>query len=139
MYGSELNKLRPYSIGLDDFLNFASQFISEPAPVKFPPYNIHRLDEYQYKIEMALAGYKKEDIEITSQDGVLNVKSIKQSDPTDTTLILHKGISNRSFSQSFGLADNIIVKAATLEDGMLTIHLERIVPEEKKRKTISIQ
>lgn len=138
MYSTDLNKLRPYSIGLDDFFNFASQLMTE-APVKFPPYNINRLDEYQYTIEMALAGYKKEDIEITSHDGVLTVKSVKQEHPEDSSVTsVHKGISSRSFSKSFGLADNVVVNKASLENGMLTIHLEQIVPEEKKLKTIKI-
>ena len=132
-----IDRLRPLSIGLDDFFNFANALMAE-TPVKFPPYNIHKLDDSQYTIEMALAGYKKEDIELTSHDGVLTIQSVKQSEPTDDAKTLHKGISNRAFSKSFGLADNVVVRDASLLDGMLVIKLEQIIPEEKKRKVITI-
>lgn len=134
----ELHKLRPLSIGLEDFFDFANTLLAE-TNIKFPPYNTSKVGENTYQIEMALAGYKKEDIEITMHDGVLTVKSVKRVEPEDDSKVLYKGISNRSFSRSFTLADNVVVNNASMEDGMLRIELEQIVPEAKKLKTIAIK
>ena len=134
----ELHKLRPLSIGLEDFFDFANTLLAE-TNIKFPPYNTSKVGENTYQIEMALAGYKKEDIEITMHDGVLTVKSVKRVEPEDDSKVLYKGISNRSFSRSFTLADNVVVNNASMEDGMLRIELEQIVPEARKLKTIAIK
>ena len=122
----ELHKLRPLSIGLEDFFDFANTLLAE-TNIKFPPYNTSKVGENTYQIEMALAGYKKDDIEITMHDGVLTVKSVKRVEPEDDSKVLYKGISNRSFSRSFTLADNVVVNNASMEDGMLRIELEQIV------------
>ena len=89
---------------------------------------------------MALAGFDKKDIEIEVAEGVLTVKSLKDKD-TNTTddYTLYKGISQRNFTRKFTLADDIIVKGAELKNGMLTITLERIVPEEKKPQLITVK
>lgn len=135
-----LNRLRPLSIGLDDFFNFADAFTNEVS-VKYPPYNINKYSDYEYTVELALAGYQKQDIEITSHDGVLTISSAKQLDNIDESSVksIHRGISTRAFSRSFTLADNVLVKKARLRDGMLTIDLEQIVPEKKKVNTITIE
>ena len=85
---------------------------------------------------MALAGFSKEDLEIEVKAGTLTVRSLKESD--DSTSLLHKGIAYRKFERKFTLADDIIVNNASLENGMLTIKLERIVPEDKKPRMIHI-
>ena len=89
---------------------------------------------------MALAGFDKKDIEIEVAEGVLTVKSLKDKDTGATDdYTLYKGISQRNFTRKFTLADDIIVKGAELKNGMLTINLERIVPEEKKPQLIEVK
>ena len=87
---------------------------------------------------MALAGYNKKDIEVEVADGVLTVKSIKDTKDEDDNNV-YRGIANRNFTRKFTLADDIIVKDGKLEDGMLTIKLERVIPEEKKPRLITIK
>ena len=89
---------------------------------------------------MALAGFDKKDIEIEVAEGVLTVKSLKDKDTGATDdYTLYKGISQRNFTRKFTLADDIVVKGAELKNGMLTINLERIVPEEKKPQLIEVK
>ena len=102
----------------------------------YPPYNIEKQGEYNFTIEMALAGFGKKDIEIEFAEGLLTVKSVKEKEEKET---LYKGISQRNFTRKFTLADDIVVKGAKLENGMLTIDLERIVPEEKKPQLITVK
>ena len=106
----------------------------------YPPYNVQKTVDFKFEIEMALAGFDKKDIEIEVADGALTVKSVKDKDAGATDeQTLYKGISQRNFTRKFTLADDIVVNGAKLENGMLTIQLERIVPEEKKPKMITIK
>ena len=86
---------------------------------------------------MALAGFSKEDIEVEVADGLLTVRSVKENDENDDSI--YRGISYRKFNRKFTLADDIVVKDASLENGMLVISLERVVPEEKKPRKIEIK
>ena len=101
----------------------------------FPPYNIRKDGEEKYTIEMAVAGFSQEDLEIELKEGVLTVMSKSEKEEKE---YLHRGIAKRAFSRSFTLSDDIVVKGADLVNGMLTIDLERIVPEEKKARLIEI-
>ena len=101
----------------------------------FPPYNIRKDGEEKYTIEMAVAGFSQEDLEIELKEGVLTVKSKSEKEEKE---YLHRGIAKRAFSRSFTLSDDIVVKGADLVNGMLTIDLERIVPEDKKSRLIEI-
>ena len=103
-----------------------------------PPYNIVKDGDYNYTIEMALAGYSKKDIEVEVAEGVLTVKSIKDVTDGDDSK-LYSGIANRQFTRKFTLSDDIIVKDGELKDGMLRITLERVIPEEKKPRMIDIK
>ncbi len=105
----------------------------------YPPYNIRKQNDLQYSIEIALAGFSKDDIEVEVTDGQLAIRSkedTKGEDEVDS--FVHKGIAKRSFMRSFSLSDDIIVKGADLKDGMLTIDLERVIPDEKKPRLIQI-
>ena len=142
---SIFNKLRPVSVGFDSvFDHFESMFnddffnLSPAFTSTYPPYNINKVDELNYQIEMALAGFSKSDIEVKTVDGQLTIKSI-ESEAKDEKETLHRGISKRKFSRTFTLADDIKVNGAELKDGMLLIDLEKIVPEEKKPQTIDIK
>ena len=101
----------------------------------FPPYNIRKYEEYLYTIEMAVAGFSKEDLEAELKEGVLTVRSKTDQEEGE---YLHRGIAKRAFTRSFTISDDVIVKGADLVNGMLTISLERIVPEEKKSRMIEI-
>ena len=126
---------RPFTIGFDsmfDNLNTVGEIANN-----YPPYNIKKKSDYLYEIELAVAGFGKKDIDVEVADGIITVKSIKENSEDDD--IVHRGISYRKFEKRFSIADDIQVKGAKLENGLLTIDLERIVPEEKKPRTISIR
>ena len=132
--------LRPFSVGFDDLFDHFHNTLEYRVkqPTSYPPYNINKLDDFNYQIEMALAGFSKSDIEVKTVDGQLTIKSI-ESENKDEKETLHRGISKRKFSRTFTLADDIKVNGAELKDGMLLIDLEKIVPEEKKPQTIDIK
>ena len=102
----------------------------------FPPYNIRKEGNYNYVIEMALAGLSKNDLEVEVADGTLTVRS-KDKKEEDGEL-LHRGISYRKFTRSWTLADDVVVNNEVMRDGMLSINLEHVVPEEKKPQLIKI-
>ena len=143
---SIFNQLRPYSVGFDDvFDHFGRMFDDNLFDVKvpnYPPYNIVKVKDNQYNIEVALAGYGKKDIDVTYEDGMLTIKSIKDKETKeveDNEGMLHKGIAKRMFSKSFTIADDVVVKGAELKDGLLKVSMERIIPEAKKARTITIK
>ena len=135
----DLNTVTPYAVGFDRQFDRLWDYATHQAEsTGFPPYNIIKDGEYNFNIEMALAGYNKKDIEVEVADGVLTVKSIKDTKDEDDNNV-YRGIANRNFTRKFTLADDIIVKDGKLEDGMLTIKLERVIPEEKKPRLITIK
>jgi molecular chaperone IbpA len=119
---------------------FDDDFTSFNVPT-FPFYNIVKKDKNKYDIELALAGYSKDDIEVGLEEGVLSIKSKKEDTKEESKdgEILHKGIAKRYFSKSFTIADDVKVKGAELKDGLLKVSLERIVPEHKQPRTIDIK
>mgnify|MGYP003123002907 FL=1 len=118
---------------------FDGDVFSVPT-VNFPPYNIVKTGDFTYDVELALAGYSKDDITVDYADNVLTVKSIKKSDESkDEDGVLHRGIAKRYFSKAFTIADDVEVRGAELKDGLLKISMERIVPEGKKPRSIDIK
>jgi molecular chaperone IbpA len=103
----------------------------------WPPYDIEKLSDDEYRISMAVAGFKQSEIEITQQGSDLLVVGQKQA-PEDGRQLLHRGIATRSFKQVFSLADHVKVASATIEDGLLAISLFREVPEQLKPRKIEI-
>ena len=133
------NQLTPYAVGFERQFNRLNDYARhQQQSTGFPPYNIRKTDEFIHVIEMALAGFSKEDIEVEVAQGVLTIKSTKENDAEDE-FTLHRGISYRKFNRKFTLADDIVVNDAKLENGLLTINLEQIIPEEKKPKLIEIK
>ena len=126
---------RPFTVGFDSLMDRLTT-IQMDAP-SYPPYNIRKIDDFKYSIEVALAGFDKKSIDISYADNTLKIKSKKQDQ--DDKEIMHKGISQRAFTRSFCLAEDVIVNGAEFTNGMLSIELEKIVPEEKKPKTIKIK
>jgi len=125
------------------FLGFQDQInrwntLTNYKTTTFPPYNLIKVNDDQYTVEIALAGYKREDIEVTVEKDLLVVKSVEKEDETDDQ-ILHQGIAKRLWTQKFVLGEWMEVKEATLKDGLLTIKVEREVPEEEKPKVIKVK
>lgn len=134
------------TIGFDRFNDLFETLLSDKDDRfdAYPPYNIEKLDDNNYRIVMAVAGFGEKDLSITAQDDRLSVsgKIVDQSEKEDEQsgrYYLHRGIASRSFERSFRLADHIKVKDADLKDGLLSIELERVVPEEKKPRMIPIK
>ena len=132
------NQLTPYAVGFDRVFDQLQNYVENNATsTGYPPYNIRKDGEYNYDIEMALAGFSKKDIEVEVADGVLTIRSIKENEEDENNL--YRGLSYRKFNRKFTLADDIIVKDAKLQDGLLKISLEKIIPEEKKPRLITVK
>ena len=132
------NKFIPYSIGFDNLFDRLFDIDLESSN-SYPPYNISKVDDNNYVIEMALAGFNKDDIEIELSDGELTVRSKKREDSNKDVNLIHQGISLRSFNRKFTLSEEILVKNAEMKNGMLIIKLEKFIPENKKPKLINIK
>ena len=134
----DFNKLTPYAVGYDRIFDTLSRYVDNNATsTGFPPYNIRKEGDYNYVVEMALAGFGKKDIEVEVAEGTLSVRSVKENTEDESTV--YRGISYRKFERKFTLADDLIVNGAKLENGMLTIDIERVVPEEKKPRLVSVK
>ena len=123
-------------MGLSMF-NRVMNFPNTSQESGFPPYNIRKVDDYKYIIELALAGFSESDIEVEVADGTLTVRS-KEDKSTDENQYVHRGIAKRAFSKSWTLSDDIVVNSAEFNNGLLNISLEKVVPEEKKPRLIPI-
>jgi molecular chaperone IbpA len=129
-----------FFVGFDEQYNRLSKLhddMTKSLP-NYPPYNIKKVSENTYVIELAVAGFARQDIEIELADGKMIVKGNVQNDDTGNDFI-HKGIANRAFTRSFVLDDQIEVKDAEMLNGMLKVFLERIIPEHKKPKKIEVK
>lgn len=124
-------------VGFDHIFNELEQMTFDHRHSKYPPHNVVKNTEDEYLIELAVVGFKESDIDITMHDGILTVKGDREK-RRNQELYVHKGISGRKFERSFRLSEFVEVTGADLEDGLLTIHLERILPEEKRPRKISI-
>jgi len=128
-----------FSIGFDSMfdrlLGNSTQHVTNNQG--FPPYNIRKDGDIKYFIEMAVAGLSEEDLEVELKESVLQIRS-KQSTTEDEANYVHRGIAKRTFERSFTLSDDIVVKGCDLTNGMLTVALEKIIPEEKRARLIPI-
>ena len=130
-----------FSIGFDSMfdrlLGPSTQHVTNSQG--YPPYNIRKDGETKYFIELAIAGLKEEDLEVSLQSQILNIRSKKEdSGSEETTNYVHRGIAKRQFEREFTLSDDIVVKGCDLSNGMLTIELEKVIPEEKRARLIPI-
>jgi molecular chaperone IbpA len=125
----------PFGIGLDSIFNRLDAMSGHNT--NYPPYNIVKNDEANYEIEIALAGFKAEEIEVSTEQNILRVTSKVAKRDTERTY-LHKGLSKRSFNNSWQLADEVRVSSVDFADGLLTISLEKVIPEHQKRTTYTI-
>ena len=142
---SIFNSLRPFSIGFDDmFDQFESMLGNGHLTMQsnYPPYNIRKTGKDNYSIEVALAGFNKNDVEVEFEDNLLTVRTKQVNKSVDENIdgeIIHKGISQRQFARWVTIAGDAQVTGAQPKDGLLTIACERIVPEHKKKKLIEIK
>ena len=141
---SIFNQLRPVTVGFDNVFDHFERMIddhnfNQMTASNFPPYNIVKTGEYTYDVELALAGFSKDDIDVEYKDNMLTVKSKEKPKEADKDGMLHRGISKRWFSKAFTIADDVEVKGAELKDGLLKISMERIIPEGKKARTIEVK
>ena len=136
------NSLKPFSVGFDSIFEEFDRMLelTERYNSNYPPYNIRKISENDYKIEVALAGHNKDDIELELKDSTLTVrnKAKEKIVNEDSNGVIHNGISTRQFERAFTISEDIKVKNAELDNGLLNIDLERIVPEEKRARLISI-
>ena len=125
------------TIGFDRLFDMLDQATRVEPMTNWPPYNIEKTGEDQYRITMAVAGFSPDEIELVQQENTLVVNGQKHPDP-EGVQVLHRGIATRAFKQSFNLADHVKVTGATLDNGLLTIELVREVPEALKPRRIEI-
>jgi molecular chaperone IbpA len=134
------NLLTPYAVGFDRVFDRLNNYVvhqNHMTPTGFPPYNIRKEGDYNFVIELALAGLSKDDLEIEIADQTLTIRSIDKKE--DEGELLHRGISYRQFTRTWTLAENVVVNEAKMENGMLVVRLEHVVPEEKKPRKITIK
>jgi molecular chaperone IbpA len=124
----------PFFIGFDRVLDRMHQ--TSVGQSNYPPYNIVKVGENNYTIDIAVAGFAEDELNIELKDGILYVEGKKKE--SDDTVYLHKGISTRQFRRSFTLSDTIVVRGADYHNGILYIDLENVIPEEKKPRKIAI-
>ncbi|RME99798.1 MAG: heat-shock protein [Alphaproteobacteria bacterium] len=134
----DLSPLMRSTVGFEN-LNRLVDYVTrlDAGDVAYPPYDIAKLDEDRYRISMAVAGFKRDELDIMVQDNVLTV-SAKAGESEDDTVYLHRGIARRAFERRFQLADTVKVVGADLVDGLLNIELVREVPEHMKPRQIKI-
>jgi molecular chaperone IbpA len=127
----------PSTVGFDSIINELDALLNAQTPTStFPPHNIIKLDDYQYVVELAIAGFNKQEVTITLKDSLLEIKG--QKNPEEEVQYLHKGIGTRSFIKTIKLADTVEVKGADFKDGILRIALENVIPDAKKPRNIEI-
>jgi molecular chaperone IbpA len=126
------------SVGFDRFNDLFEAAARNEAGSSYPPYNVEKHGDDQYRIVVAAAGFQEQDLDLQVEKGVLTVIGGKRDNSSEGVTFLHQGIAQRAFKLSFRLADHIEVKGAGLANGLLSIELLRVVPEEAKAKRIPI-
>ena len=126
-----MDRITKNSIGMDEY--FDRLFNLHETTSNYPPYNLVTVSEVESRLELALAGFKKKEVNVYTQDGKLFIEGQKEDKETETNYV-HKGLAQRSFTRSWTLADDTEVRSVDFEDGLLVIHLGRIVPDHHKRK-----
>jgi molecular chaperone IbpA len=132
------------SVGFDSLFGRINSNLEMSAAQNYPPYNIIRKDDEHYLIEIAAAGFLKSDVSLTMENGTLTVtgnqlKKVDGEDEANGIEYLHRGLSGRNFTRTFNLAEHVEVKSADMNNGILSIHLEKIIPDALKPKTIEIK
>lgn len=133
-----LSQFDPFSIGFDNFTKQMESMLKPIGSISYPPYNIIKLDENKYLIEMAVAGFSKNNLEIEIDGGTMKITGSIEND-ANADNYLFKGIADRAFTRNFALADTVEVKDAQMVNGLLKVFLENMIPEHKKPKKVDIK
>jgi len=131
----DLERFMGLSIGFDSLFDRIPTVAQQDNG--YPPYNIRKVDDYIYVIEIALAGFSERDIEVEVADGVVSVRSKEDKDTAEAEYV-HRGIARRSFARKWTLSDDMVVNGAEFQNGLLNINLEKVVPDEKKPRIVPI-
>jgi len=134
----DLSPFRRSTVGFDRIFDLLEGQARQNAGDNYPPFNIERRGQDAYRITVAVAGFRAEDLDITAQQNLLVVVGKKRDDAADSGEMLHLGIANRGFERRFELADYVRVDGADLADGLLKIDLVREIPEAMKPKKIAV-
>lgn len=126
-----MDRITRNSIGMDQY--FDRLFNLHETTTNYPPYNLVHVSNVESRLELALAGFKKKEVNVYTQDGKLFIEGQKEDKETETNY-LHKGLAQRSFTRTWTLSDDTEVRSVDFEDGLLTIVLGKIVPDHHKRK-----
>ena len=142
-YNLDTSNIDRYFVGLDGMMKKmvdGAAFVANTAMTNFPPYNIKKVEDNKYVIEMAVAGFGRHDLEITLEDNKLLISGNTSTDTEnkDKSQYLYHGIAARNFTRAFTLADNVEINNAELIHGMLIVHLNNNIPDSKKTKKITI-
>jgi len=129
---------RPFFIGYQDLLKRVNDATSQVTKQTYPPFNVKKVGDDKYVVELAVAGFDKTDLEIEVKDSTLTIKSDVKSKEQDGEEWVHRGIGLRNFTRQFTLADTVEVQSAEMVNGMLKIWLENFIPEEQKPKKVEI-
>ena len=135
----DMEKALGFTVGFDSMFDRLFGALDRPnaSHQGYPPYNIRKDGETKYFIEMAVAGFSENDLEVELKEGILTVQS-KPLNEEDETTYVHRGIAKRTFERNFTLSDDVIVKGCELINGLLTVELEKVIPEEKRARLIPI-
>ena len=139
MDSNSLSVLNNHFVGVDRLIDQMIYATTLDSSTSYPPYNIVKTGENTYDVELALAGFGKDDINVEYAENQLTIKSVKKEEKEEKEGVIHKGISKRHFARSFTIAEDVEVKGAELKDGLLTVALERVIPDHKKPRTIKIK
>ena len=126
-----------YSVGYDDLFDRFHAYGTGTPKGQYPPYNIVKDSAEKWRLELALAGWSKEDIEVSTEQNVILIKS-KDQEKKDPTEYVHQGVAQRSFARGFNLSDDVEIGEVTFVNGMLTIGLQKVIPEHQKRRVYDI-
>ena len=134
----DIPQIHRFAVGFDRMFDELARTAGTLNSSNYPPYNIVRVAETEYEIEVAVAGFSEDELDVEMQNGELVVKGESKAQDTRAGNYLHQGIAGRDFVRTFALADNVEVKGAGVKNGILTIKLEVFIPEAEKPKKIAI-
>ena len=124
-----LSKIKRNMIGAEDWFTTFDQHFSQQN--NYPPYNTVKLSNHEYRVEVALAGFKKEDLKVYTQEGKLVIEGEKSGEQKN---YMHRGLAQRAFTRTWALPDDLIVKSVNFEDVLLLVDIDRVIPDHKQRK-----
>ena len=126
-----IERINKYSIGMEDYFDRLGTL--HETTTNYPPYNLIQVSNVESRLELALAGFRKKEVNVYTQDGKLFVEGQKEDKETNTTYV-HRGVAQRSFTRTWTLSDETEVRSVVFEDGLLTVELGKVVPEHHQRK-----